>query len=93
MILHFCNHVTCGGVRCSQVPNLWRKASYPTMQNLGGYLDDLYARLKMLQDWYESKAPPVFWISGFYFTQSFLTAATQNFARKNKIPIDEVGHD
>lgn len=35
----------------NQVPDLWRKASYPTMKSLVGYLDDLYARLGMLQTW------------------------------------------
>eukprot|EP00818_Percolomonas_sp_WS_P004750 CAMPEP_0117444502 /NCGR_PEP_ID=MMETSP0759-20121206/5277_1 /TAXON_ID=63605 /ORGANISM="Percolomonas cosmopolitus, Strain WS" /LENGTH=4349 /DNA_ID=CAMNT_0005236577 /DNA_START=155 /DNA_END=13203 /DNA_ORIENTATION=- len=76
-----------------EIPEMWKRHSYPSLKTLGAYMTDLLRRIEFFSNWVEDGAPSVFWLSGFFFTQSFLTGIKQNYARKHIIEIDRIEWD
>jgi len=77
-------------IAVNQVPKAWASVAYPSMKPCSAWVIDLVARLDFINKWIDKGIPSVFWISGFYFPQAFLTGSLQNYARKHKYPIDTV---
>ena len=74
----------------NQVPDSWGNVGFLSLKPLSAWFQELQERMKFLNDWIRKGTPDIFWISGFFFPQAFITGTLQNFARKHKIPIDHL---
>jgi len=72
------------------IPGEWAEVAYPSMKPCANWVADLMLRLDFINNWIDNGVPEVFWISGFYFPQAFLTGSLQNYARKYQLPIDTI---
>ncbi|XP_009304459.3 dynein axonemal heavy chain 1 [Danio rerio] len=75
------------------VPEIWKAKAYPSLKPLASWVSDLVQRIGFLQNWISDGIPAVFWISGFFFPQAFLTGTLQNFARGSVVSIDTIAFD
>ena len=71
-----------------QVPSMLADKSYPSLKPLGSDVNDLISRINFFNKWIEEGPPAKFWISGYFFTPSFLTGTLPKYARKYQIAID-----
>jgi dynein heavy chain len=77
----------------NQVPAAFGKVGFLSLKPLSSWVNDLNQRIDFIMNWINVSIPPAFWISGFFFPQAFFTGALQNYARKQKIAIDELDYE
>lgn len=72
------------------VPKTWQDKGFLSLKPLASWIQDCNDRINFLANWINNGTPKVFWISGFFFPQAFLTGTLQNYARKHVIAIDRL---
>jgi dynein heavy chain len=87
------NERSLEAVRFQRVPPSWLKAGYPSLKGLGGWIDDFVRRWTTLRTWISQGPPVVYWLSGYFFPQGWITGLLQTHSRVTGIPVDKLGFD
>jgi len=76
----------------NQVPPTWTSTGFLSLKPLASWIQDCNARIDFLREWIARGTPNVYWISGFFFPQAFLTGTLQNYARQRLIAVDKLSY-
>ena len=74
----------------NKIPLSWSKIGYSSFKSFGSWINDLKKRIEFITNWLVNGHPPVFWISGLFYPQGFITGVYQNHARETKIPVSDI---
>eukprot|EP00002_Diphylleia_rotans_P035998 TRINITY_DN7896_c0_g1_i2.p1 TRINITY_DN7896_c0_g1~~TRINITY_DN7896_c0_g1_i2.p1 ORF type:complete len:4263 (-),score=670.67 TRINITY_DN7896_c0_g1_i2:89-12877(-) len=85
--------VICQNIVDGVLPQVWMGYSYPTTQGLGSWFTDFLRRFEYISDWVHDTVPEVFWFSGLFFPQGFLTAVLQDYSRRSRVAVDLLAFD
>lgn len=75
------------------VPEMWGDVGFLSLKALASWTNDLNLRCDFFRKWVSEGTPKVFWFSGFFFPQAFITGVMQNYARSKVIAIDRLDFD
>ena len=87
------NERSLEAVRFQKVPPSWLKAGYPSLKSLSGWIDDFVCRWDTLESWIKEGPPIIYWLSGYFFPQGWITGVLQTHSRMTGIPVDKLGFD
>ena len=79
-------HSICNNV----IPSLWQNNTYSNTKSLSSWINDLKIHTKFISDWILNGYPKSYQISAFFNPKDFLSAIKQNYARKIKLPFDDI---
>jgi dynein heavy chain len=66
------------------------KIAYSSFKSFGSWISDLKKRIEFIQQWLVNGHPIVYWMSGLFYPQGFITGVYQNHARETKIPVSDI---
>jgi dynein heavy chain len=74
----------------NKIPSSWFKVGYTSFKSFGSWTNDLKKRIEFINKWLIEGHPAVYWMSGLFYPQGFITGVFQNHARETKIPVSDI---
>ncbi|QQP52952.1 Uncharacterized protein FKW44_005260, partial [Caligus rogercresseyi] len=72
------------------VPSVWSEYTYPSLEGLSGFLEDLNLRTKFLRDWHCNGPPSVYWLTALFEPGDFLIAILYLHSLKTGVDFHEL---